>query len=176
MEKTIVGVFGSSRDAEAVITELKQAGVDDKHISYVATTHETSTIVSEPSDKADSNAARGAGAGLATGAVIGTIAGLAVANGVLPGIGTLFVAGPIAAALGLSGAAATAAAGAMTGAAAGGLLGAFTGLGINDEEAIKLYERRIEEGGFLVAATAGAKVGLREIFDRHGAEELREYE
>jgi hypothetical protein len=174
---TIVGVFDDRATAEAVIKDLKKVGVSDEHISYVATSHEQQTTVTNEgarSSKAES-AGRGAGAGAATGAVIGTVAGLAVAAGVLPGVGALLVAGPLAAALGLTGAAATATAGALTGAAAGGLIGGLAQLGIEDEETAKLYERRVREGGFLVAATATVDAGLRQIYEQHGAEEIREY-
>lgn len=176
MHTTTVGVFTDKEQAGRTIAELQDAGVDEKFISFIATRYEGQTVIADAGGDEASGAAAGKGAasGAATGAIIGTIAGLAVANGILPGIGTLFVAGPLATALGLTGAAATAAAGAMTGAAAGGLLGALAGIGITDPEEAKLYERRVQEGGYLVAATGEGD--LKPIFERNGAEEIRQYQ
>jgi len=110
-----------------------------------------------------------------TGAILGGLAGLAVANGILPGLGTLFVAGPLATALGFTGAAATTAAGALTGAAAGGLVGALAGLGVSDDEA-KVYEKRIKSGAVLVATKTANPTLVKDIFSKHGVEEINEYE
>jgi hypothetical protein len=171
MESTIIGVFGNRASAEAAITELRTLGVSDTNISYLYISEEGNTV--SEGGKGD-NVAGGAAAGVTTGAVVGALAGLAVANGILPGLGTLFVAGPLATALGLTGAAATTAAGAMTGAAAGGIVGALAGLGVGEEEA-KVYEERIRSGGILVTATTSDPAAARDIFATNGADEIREY-
>ncbi len=171
MESTIIGVFGSRDHAEAAITELRTLGVSDANISYLYISEEGKTV---KEDGKGDDVAGGAAAGATTGAVVGALAGLAVANGILPGLGTLFVAGPLAAALGLTGAAATTAAGAMTGAAAGGIVGGLAGLGVGEEEA-KIYEERIRGGGILVTATTSDPSAARDVFAAHGADEIREY-
>src|SRR6201999_1808873 len=84
----------------------------------------------------------GATTGATTGALVGGGLGWLVGIGALaiPGVGPFIAAGPIVAAL----------AGAGAGGAVGGLTGAFGGAGIPGYEA-KRYERRIKEGGILLA-------------------------
>src|SRR4029079_13207366 len=103
------------------------------------------------------------GAGAATGAVAG--AGLAalwslgISFGVIPVIGPILAAGPIAAAI-LS---------AAGGAAAGGLLGALVGMGIPEEDA-KYYEGEIHAGNTLVTVHADGRYDEAwNILLRHGA-------
>ncbi len=170
MEKTIVGVFDNRHHAEEAITELRSIGIADTDISYIYVS-DGKTITE---DGSGTEAGEGAAKGATTGAVIGALAGLAVANGILPGLGSLFVAGPLAAALGLTGAAATTAAGALTGAAAGGLVGALVGLGVSDEDA-HIYEERVKRGGVLVTARSMNGAAVKEVFSKHGADEMREY-
>lgn len=166
---TTVGVFPNKTKAELVIDDLKRAGVSDKEISCVYTNNDGDVKDAQTGEKVGNGAAIGAGAG----AVLGTIAGLVVANGLLPGLGTLFVAGPLATALGLTGATATAVAGAATGAVAGGLIGGLTQLGVSDEDAA-LYEKHVKSGQVLVICR-DASVDTVEIFKNHGATEVRHY-
>ncbi len=169
--KTILGVFNTQAEAERAIGALREHHIADSDISYVGASGDGDTTVH---DARGNEVAEGAGSGAVTGGIIGAIAGLVVANGILPGLGTLFVAGPIATALGLTGAAATTAAGAMTGAAAGGLVGALTGLGATDEEA-HVYEERIKSGGRMVAAVIdnNDESEVRAVFEKNNAEEIR---
>lgn len=163
------GVFSNKHSAERAINELKAKGVSDSEISCVYTDSEGDMKDSQTGEKVGSGAATGA----TTGAVLGTIAGLVVANGLLPGLGTLFVAGPLAAALGFTGAAATAVAGAATGAVAGGLIGALSNLGISKEDA-EIYEKHISKGGALVISKAG-DVNAMDVFKNHNATEIRQH-
>jgi uncharacterized membrane protein len=167
---TTSGVYMTHADADAAITELKNAGVADKDISYIYANKDGDI----KNDQTGEHVGDGAATGATTGAVIGAIAGLVVANGILPGLGSLIVAGPLAAALGLTGAAATTVAGAMTGAAAGGLIGALTGLGVNEEDA-KLYESHVQKGDILIIARSEAHEDLKPIFLETNAIEVREY-
>lgn len=170
MDKTIIGVFDNREHAEMAINDLREIGIQDSDISYIYNS-EGRTVTEEGGG---THVGEGAAEGASTGAIIGGIAGLVVAAGVIPGLGALFVAGPIATALGLSGAAATTAAGAMTGAAAGGILGALIGLGVKEDEA-KIYEERVKLGGVLVTVKTTDPAAAHSIFDKHGAEEVREY-
>lgn len=173
--KTIIGVFNGRGDAENAITSLHDLGISNDDISYLALDKEGEVVVDDNASAAG-KAASSAGAGAVTGGVIGAIAGLVVANGILPGLGTLFVAGPIATALGLTGAAATTAAGALTGAAAGGVIGALGSLGVNEDDA-RVYEERIKSGGVAVAATIDTvdESAAHDVFSNHGAEEVHAY-
>lgn len=166
----IIGIFADRDHAEMAINDLRTLGIHDTDISYVYSSD--GQTVTE--DGGGNKAGTGAAAGATTGAVVGALAGLAVANGILPGLGTLFVAGPLAGALGLTGAVATTAAGAATGAAAGGIIGALAGLGVKEDEA-RIYEERVKLGGILVTASTDSPAAAREIFVKHGADEIREY-
>lgn len=166
---TTVGVFSTHQQAESVINELRAVGVADSDLSYVY----VDINGKMRDDVHGAKVGSGVTTGATTGAVIGAIAGLAVANGVLPGLGTLFVAGPLATALGLTGVAATTAAGAATGLAAGGLLGALGSLGINSTDAA-LYQSLVERGDVLVVAKTKS-LDIKEVFLRGGAKEVREY-
>jgi hypothetical protein len=171
--QTIIGVFRDRSHAEQAIHDLKALEVQDTDISYVGLNRDNEI---ETTAGDGSAVAEGATSGAVTGGVIGAIAGLAVANGILPGLGTLFVAGPIATALGLGGAAATTAAGAMTGAAAGGLIGALGGLGVSETDA-RDYEERVRSGDALVTAKVDGldEARVRSVYETHGAEEVRMY-
>lgn len=169
MDTTTIGVFDSREHAEMAINEMRALGIADTDISYIYTVSESGDVV-----EGGSKVGEGAAGGATTGAVLGAIAGLAVANGILPGLGSLFVAGPLAAALGLTGAAATTAAGALTGAAAGGLVGGLAGLGVKDEDA-RIYKERVKRGGILVTAKSLNPKAVKDIFEKHGAAEIREY-
>lgn len=169
MDTTTIGIFENRSDAEGAIDELRALGIAEADISYIYSVDEGESVV-----KDGNKAGEGAASGATTGAVLGAIAGLAVANGILPGFGSLFVAGPIATALGLTGAAATTAAGAMTGLAAGGIIGALAGLGVPDTEA-RVYEERVKRGGILLTAKSLNPAAVRDIFAKHNAAEVRDY-
>jgi uncharacterized membrane protein len=167
--KTTLGVFITHSAAESALNELKGFGVAESDLSYIYENREGELKDAQSGDKVGSGAATGA----ATGLVIGGIAGLVVANVILPGFGTLFVAGPLAAALGVTGATATAVAGAATGAAAGGLIGALTNFGVEESD-VKLYEEHVRQGDVLVIAR-GTPTSTKDIFMNQGAVQVREY-
>lgn len=149
MAKTVLGIFTQRDDAENAINRLKEEGYKPEDISIVMKdTAEGRKIA----DDTGADAVGGAVTGATTGAVLGGLAGL-LASYAIPGLGAFFIGGPVAAALGLTGAAAATASGATTGALAGGLLGVLTGLGLSEDEA-RSYESRIKEGGILVAVPA----------------------
>ena len=170
-DTTVVGIFKNTSDAEKTIIDLRDIGVNDQDISY-AYGAEDKVIVE---DVSENKAGEGAADGASAGAIIGGLAGLAVANGILPGLGTLFVAGPLATALGLTGIAATTAAGAITGAAAGTLVGALVEMGIGRNEA-RIYETRVKSGSVLLAAKHDNPESVKEIYKKYDVDEIREFE
>ncbi|MFN3188493.1 MAG: hypothetical protein ACK42D_03065 [Candidatus Paceibacteria bacterium] len=170
MANITMGVYDTHNDAEFAINELVASGVKNSDISYIYTDKDGDVKEGQSNKKMTSGAIGGGTAG----AVIGGVAGLVVANGILPGIGSFFVAGPLAAALGLSGAAATTVAGAATGAAAGGIIGALTQLGVNNEDA-ELYEALVLKGDVLIIARTDDSNATRVVFERTNAMEVREY-
>ena len=169
METTTIGVFPNRAKAEQAIEGLRDIGISDGDISCIYRDPEGDIKDAQTSEKVGEGALAGAG----TGAAIGAIAGLVVATGILPGLGTLFVAGPLASALGLGGAAATTVAGAATGIAAGGLIGALTSLGVDKEDA-SLYESFVQSGD-VVVITKSTEPKASEVLSDSGATEVREY-
>ena len=165
---TTVGVFTTHVEARRAIDELQAFGIQSSDISYLYTNIEGEVMDAQSGDKVG----EGITSGAATGAVLGAIAGLVVANGILPGIGTLIVAGPLAAALGFTGAAATAVAGAATGLAAGGFIGALANMGISDADA-QIYQDFIQKGSVLVISRS--ELATREIFVNNGAKQIGIY-
>ena len=165
---TTVGVYTTHADAQRAIAELRAFGVADADISYIYTNVKGDVTDATSGNKVGSGVSTGA----ATGAVLGAIAGLVVAEGLLPGLGSLIVAGPLAAALGLSGAAATTVAGAATGLAAGGLIGGLVNLGISQEDA-SIYQDFIRSGNVLIIAHAANST--RDIFINTGAKQIGQY-
>lgn len=169
MHTVTLGIYKTHAEAESAIKQLIALGIQQDDISYVYS--------DKKGEMTDGNTgesmAQGAVEGGTVGAVIGGIAGLVVANGILPGLGSLFVAGPLAAALGLTGVAATTVAGAATGAAAGGLIGALTNMGVNDTDAT-MYQTYIEKGEILVAAKTD-NPNAREVFEKTNAREIQQY-
>lgn len=174
MNSTTIGVFHTKKQAESAISDLRQFGIDDTTISYMYSNKDGEVTTENASGEIAEDTAKGVASGATTGAIVGALAGLAVVNGILPGLGSLFVAGPLATALGLTGAAATTVSGALTGAAAGGLVGGLTGLGVSASEA-KKYEDRVTNGDILVAVDS-SQPQVKQIFEKHQAEEIGVYE
>lgn len=149
---TVLGIFGDRPFAEQALTQLEEAGYNPKDMSIVMRDHAAAQAFGHNSGV---NVTGGALSGAATGAVIGGLAGLLVGVGAItiPGLGAFLIGGPIAVALGLTGAAATTISAATTGAVAGGILGALMGLGLPEQDA-RIYEKHINEGGILLAVPA----------------------
>lgn len=110
-----------------------------------------------------------------TGGIIGGILGLLVGLGVLsiPGIGLLFITGPIATALGVTGLAGATASGALTGSLVGGIAGALKEIGVDESLAVK-YEEDIKNGSLFVGVKAkeGETAKIKDIFRNNGADHI----
>lgn len=166
--RTVVGVFATTREAEEAIRELRDEGAPAAAISLVARRNTSGGEElageerGEVSEKA-SNIVADAGIGAAVGGVGGLL--LSVAGLVLPGIGPIIAAGPIAATL----------TGAGIGAAGGGLLGAIEETGVPEKDA-QDYAEGVRRGDVLVTVKAPPdKAALvRDIMDRHGALDIDE--
>jgi hypothetical protein len=146
-----IGVFTHRRDAEAALTELRDAGFPMDRVSVLAKDSDHNNQIagvdmhSRTDAKSGNKADDGAKAGAATGAAAGGLGGLLVGLGALaiPGIGPVIAGGAAATAI------ATALTGGAIGAAAGGLTGALVGLGIPENQA-KVYNDRLNRGDYLV--------------------------
>jgi hypothetical protein len=169
--KTIIGIFADRTDVEDAIEELRDTGFDVKDISIVMKNAGEGKAVA---DSTGAQVASGAVSGATTGAVLGGIAGLVSAIAI-PGLGAFFIGGPIAAALGVTGATAATISGATTGAFAGGLIGGLMGLGLPKEEA-EYYEGRVKEGALLIAIPASSLMQQDEIvsiLETYDAEDIK---
>lgn len=164
---TTIGVFTTHATAEKGLQELRNSGINEGDLSYIYTDESGSVKDGQNGGKI----ATAATVGVATGAVIGGIAGMIIANGIIPGFGGLVVAGPLAEALGITGA--TALAGAGAAAVAGGLIGALTHFGVSLDD-VHLYEEHVRKGGVLVIARAENK-SVVSIFEKNGATNVKEY-
>lgn len=173
MVRVLLGVFDNRTYAQDAIVDFESIGLNPKDISIMMKdTGEAHDLASSTG----ANVAGGAVSGATTGGIIGGIAGLLIGIGAIaiPGIGGLLVGGPIATALGLSGAAASTASGALTGALAGGIVGALIGLGVPEEDA-RVYEERIQAGAILLAVPTPEEreEEVREVFEEHQASQIR---
>jgi hypothetical protein len=156
---TIVGVFEDRAHAQQAIDDLKRAGFRDDQIG----------VTSRDGDRAgdgnaddDNYAAEGGMTGLATGAGIGALWGLAVVSNILPGIGPAIAGGTLAAIL----------SSAAAGAAAAGLAGMLIGLGIPRDEA-EFYEGEFRAGRTLVTVKADGKgAEAQSILRRNGGYDI----
>ncbi len=143
--KLIIGVFPNQNNASDAINRLDSMGFNPKDISILMRSGEGS-VKYENGHPVITETAEGA----TVGGIIGALTGLVVGAGILPGLGVLLIGGPLAASLGLAGAAATTVSGAVTGIVAGGVIGALVSLGIPENE-VKIYENSILQGGILIA-------------------------
>lgn len=153
MKNTVVGMYDSMQTAQDVVRALKDAGFSGGDISLVANDLGGvygKTLVTH------GDATTGAAAGGATaGALLGGIGGLLVGLGalVIPGIGPVIAAGPLAAGLA---AVVGVGAGAVAGGVTGGLLGALVDLGVPNSEA-EYYAEGVRRGGALVSVHSDDK-------------------
>src|SRR3954454_20215484 len=161
----ISAVFDSRSEAEAAVSELRSAGVDNSSLSVVGREEGRTSVSDGSGDVTDDDAGKDAAKGALGGAGIGAILGIAALA--IPGVGPLAAAGAIASSA-IPGAAAI---GAGAGAVAGGLGGYLKDHGVSDEDA-SYYENHINEGGIFVSVDTSAgnisSDDVRDILARNG--------
>lgn len=159
----IAGLFKDNKEAgEAVSQLLQMKEVDD--VSIIAMdSHEKEITSHQVKQNVDDGTADGALTGGALGGILGLLAGASTV--VLPGLGSLLVAGPLAAAWGITGGA--------LGALSGGIVGALVDAGIPEKRA-KMYEDHIRKGEVLVTATTGhsSEENVRKVMSKHNVDEM----
>jgi uncharacterized membrane protein len=166
MTKTIVGLFDSLQEAQNTVEDLLRFGISRDDLSMVARDEHGSA---DRQREVGATTAESAGVGAIGGSLVGGAFGLLVGAGLLvvPGIGPVLAAGPLAAALG------TTALGAGLGAAAGGLLGGLMGAGVPEEEA-RSYVEGVRRGGTLLSVEVvdHSADDVHQIMLRNGAIDL----
>lgn len=175
--KTIAGLFDNLDAAHAALRDLRELGLPGSDVSLVA--HDAAgeygqslSGTNKTATTADNGDATAAGAGM--GAVLGGLTGMLVGLGALmiPGIGPVLAAGPLATVLsGLIGAGV----GAVGGGLAGGLIGALVDMGVPEDQA-QYYAEGVRRGGALVTARVGDKQEsqVRGILNRHHAVDVEQ--
>ena len=171
MTTLVLGLFKNPKDAEKALQDLEENGFNPKEISIVMRDRKGSGKVE------DSLEDTFIGEGVSTGAAIGSIAGLLVgiAAIIVPGLGGLFVAGPIAGIFGVTAtAAATTLSGAIIGGLEGGLVAAFVQLGVPEEEA-RIYEKGISQGAILLAIplSGNNEETIQQLLKKHHAMQIQ---
>ncbi|NLY42810.1 MAG: hypothetical protein GX066_02335 [Clostridiaceae bacterium] len=162
MRKTIVAIFDSYTSAEDAARQIKENGLRTDDISIVAkdnqtnTGKETNTFTNE-NQRVNDNVSDGT----VTGGVLGGVAGLLLGMGtmVIPGLGAIAAAGPIA--------------GLLSGAITGGIVGGLVDLGI-PEEAGRKYEEEVRQGRILWSMRTDDKNvdKVSDILNRCGAKSV----
>ena len=174
--KTIAGLFDDLNAAHDAVRDLRDLGLGSSDVSLVA--HGVAGQYGQSLNRADWAATANAPAqdatatGAGMGAVLGGLAGLVVGLGalVIPGIGPVLAAGPLATVLsGIFGAGV----GAVGGGLAGGLLGALVDLGVPEDHA-QFYAEGVRRGGALVTVHAAdnQEPAVREVLNRHRAVDI----
>ena len=168
MVSSVVAVYPNHAQAERAVRQLHDAGFALGDLSIVARCEK---LTGHPfglvglGDYAE--------AGAETGALFGWLLGLSIGVGFLmmPGLGLLVVAGPIAASL-LAGIE-----GGVEGTVLGTLAGSLIGWGITKERARK-YEKHVGEGKLLVVMRSKPDVvaRARNLLSPNGAEQIDVYE
>lgn len=169
--KVLLASFDTTEGANKVFRDI----TDNSHV----TKDQITVITQQPDDIGDAEVRTKSDVSVTsdavTGGAIGALAGLLVsaASIILPGIGTIAVAGPIAIWLGLTGVAATTVTGATAGVVTGGLIGALRKLGLSEDEA-REYETAVKSGGvFMAVPVLNDENALRKVFEDHGADHIR---
>ncbi len=127
--QSVVGVYESLSDARAALEVLDQAGFSQDEVSFVTSNVEKQTDdaeVLEYGDMSADRAAKGAGVGALVGGLLGSPLLM------VPGIGPLLMAGPIAA-----------------GGVVGGLMGAMAGWGVTPDN-IEEYQQLVRKGEVII--------------------------
>lgn len=175
MNKNIIGIFATRKEAEEVINKIhNEYSIDHDNISYLYKNTEGETKEKATSDLESSETVDSAKKGATAGGVIGALAGLAAVAGIVPVVGPIFAAGSLVTALGITGGVGVTAAGAVTGAAAGGLVGALVGMGAEKEKAIH-YEDQVTAGNILVVVQSEDDMKVKKTMDKGGALETEVY-
>ncbi len=160
-ERTVVGVFRSRENAERAVEELRSAGWD-RDISILA--REEGTEGGRGRGDRTTMEDQDLSEGVATGGVLGGLAGLAASAGLMtiPGVGPVLAAGPIATTL--------------TGVVTGGLAGGLVDYGIPEEDG-REYEKDVKSGRILTMVRTEERRAsdVERVLRERGADRVRSH-
>jgi hypothetical protein len=138
MAQTVASLFRTPTEAQSAILALVAQGIPRDTISYIA----PDSNAEPPPNAHAPNTSEERRSGTEVGAAIGAITGAALtltASVLVPGLGAIFVAGPIIAGL----------VGAGVGAVGGSLIGLIDAAGISSEQ-VNTFTEGVRRGGALV--------------------------
>jgi len=162
--KTIVAIYDDIAVARQVVEDLVDADFLRSSISLI--TNDANNQYSHYLDKDYTprkdavTSIQGAGFGAAVGGLTGVIVGLA---SLVPGIGLVIAAGPIAAGL----------TGILAGSVTGGIIGALVKSGVPKDES-PYYAEGIRRGGTLVSVQTSDTLRAEDILNRYGSTNIHE--
>lgn len=162
---TVLGMYATHEHLREGIHAMRDAGFSPADVSalFIPSEREEEIVLDEePLTKAPEGTASGTLAGVAVGGAFGWLVGTGAI--IVPGLGALIAAGPIAAAL----------AGAGIIGAVGALTGCLIGLGIPEDEAVH-YEQHVREGGILLSVLCdddNERETAEEVMRASGAREV----
>lgn len=162
MTKTLVALFDDFEVAVDALEDLMEAGYPRDEMSLVASDYSgtyAQYVNRDPMPVRVSQDVSG-GEGASVGAVLGGLIGLGAA--LIPGVGPVLAAGPVAAAL-LGGGV-----GAATGAVTGGIVASLVNFGVSEDDA-QYYAESIRRGGAVlsISVTDEKAADARQIIQRH---------
>src|SRR5258708_18627620 len=140
-----IGSLETQDKLEQLLRRLHAAGCSTDAIPVALADHKVGSDPADEPPREGADKLRDLAVGTASGgAVLGTLGGLiGLASLAIPGLGLLWIGGPLAVALG----------DAMAGGAVGAVAGALMGMRIPDHQA-KQYEQRLRQGAVLVSVHA----------------------
>jgi hypothetical protein len=145
--KNVLGIFKNIESTNVALASLEMRGYSKDDISVVA----TKEALGSQELQFENNMLKGVTDTAMAGGLLGGFLGLLIGVGALtiPGLGLLFVTGPIATALGITGVAGAAVSGALTGSMVGGIAGALKELGVDESLALE-YEQDVKGGNIIL--------------------------
>jgi uncharacterized membrane protein len=156
-QQCVVGIFSDLNATRSALEALEKENFTEKQVSLVTSSVENQVKneeMLEYGDKGAMKAAKGAGMG----GLVGMLLGAPML--MVPGVGPLVVAGPLA--MGL------------TGGIVGGFLGAMTGWGVEPDN-VEKYQQMVTEGAVLIVVEGPPDEVARahELLSAHSPDEVR---
>jgi hypothetical protein len=163
----VVGLLPDLNAVKQALETLRSHGVSDDQIGLAMRQADSdASSLEEPSSPAWQDTT----SGVVGGGIIGGLAGLLAATGVvaIPGLVPLLAGGALISVLGATGASIVAGTG--VGAVAGGLVGALISINV-PETAARQYDEAVRQGHILITVTTDGDVArIQELLERHGAD------